>query len=480
MKFDKPVNLNYAATIVAVPATVDLPGLDNLVGVPVLGHQALTTRGVQVGDLRVAFTAETQLSQEYASTNNLFRESELNQVNTEKGYLEKNRRIRAMRMRGNESNALLMPLESLSWTGVDISQLVDGDTFDTLNGHPICNKYEVPVRREPGTQAKKIEKAFKRVDNKVFPEHLDTDAYWRSKHLLDAKKPAVVTQKLHGTSFRVGNVPVLRTLGWKDRLARRFGVTVPEYEYDVVFGSRKVIKDVNNPNQNHFYKEDIWTLYGKSIANLIPEGFIVYGELVGWTPNGEAIQKGYTYDVPQGEAVLYVYRVAVVNSQGTLVDLSWDGVKEFCVARGLRTVPEHNWIRVADADGWVEALMDERFNDYAAEWTERPVPLSGPKTVDEGICIRQDGLVPLILKAKSPKFLEHETKTLDQEAEEASDWDRFGVIDTSLMAQAVIEDHGLRIQYENGRVVYDTKPAACKPNGNWHQRIVGEFEEYTG
>ena len=47
------------------------------------------------------------------------------------------------------------------------------------------------------------------------------------------------------------------------------------------------------------------------------------------------------------------------------------------------------------------------------------------------------------------------------------------------MADAVIAELGLFIQYENGRVVYDTKPAACKANGNWQQRIVGQFEPYT-
>ena len=58
---------------------------------------------------------------------------------------------------------------------------------------------------------------------------------------------------------------------------------------------------------------------------------------------------------------------------------------------------------------------------------------------------------------------------------------RFDVPDSERrdMADAVIAELGLFIQYENGRVVYDTKPAACKSNGNWQQRIVGQFEPYT-
>ncbi|MBO0676863.1 hypothetical protein JRC04_05260 [Mycolicibacterium sp. S2-37] len=435
MTFDPPKNINYAATVVRVPATLSLDGLDNLVGVPVLGHRALTQKvGVAVGDLKVAFTAETQLSHEYASAGNLYRESELNSDSTEKGYLEKNRRIRAIKMRGHRSDALLMPLDSLSFTGFDISTLKEGDTFDTLNGVEVCRKYEVPVKGSHGPKAAKLDKAFKRVDKKLFPEHLDTDAFWRSKHLLKPGREVVVTQKLHGTSIRVGRVPCLRQKGWFERLLNRWFPTT-DYTYDAVFGSRKVIKDVNNPNQNHYYDTDIWTEFGRRIEDRIPEGFIVYGELIGWTPDNAAIQKNYTYNLGAGQAELYVYRVATINAQGTLADLSWDGVKEFCLERGLKWAPEMgrftfgigdegSFVTIDDFAEWLdENLMDKRYADLFDEngiadqssVVERPVPLSTPKTVDEGVCLRQEGVVPTILKAKSPVFLQHETKLLDND-----------------------------------------------------------------
>jgi len=419
MKLDAPKNSNYAAVVVRVNTLIDLPGLDNLVGVPVLGHQALTTRGVQPGDLRVAFTAETALSKEYAYENNLNRDPLANKYPHEVGYLEKNRRVRAIKLRGHVSNALLMPLSSLTYTGFPTRSLQEGDTFDRLNGFEICRKYEVPVKVQRHQGKSKIEKAFKRVDHKVFPEHLETDQYWRSKHLLQSGREVVITQKLHGTSWRGGNVPVRRALKWYERLLKRLGLQVPEYEYDVVFGSRKVIKDPKSTTQNHYYsttQNDIWTGYGAKVAELIPEGFIVYGELVGWTPDGSPLQKGYTYHLGKGEAELYVYRVSHINQGGHLSDLSWDGVKDFCKARGLKWTPELDRI---SGDNWEEIMeefilsrLDERFTDHS--WIENPLPLSDQKTVDEGFCIRQEGLIPTILKAKSPKFLEHETKLLDK------------------------------------------------------------------
>ena len=48
------------------------------------------------------------------------------------------------------------------------------------------------------------------------------------------------------------------------------------------------------------------------------------------------------------------------------------------------------------------------------------------------------------------------------------------------LADAVIAELGLHMQYENGRVMYNEKPAACKPNGLWQQRIVSPHEPYTG
>lgn len=414
MRFDAPKSINYAAQVVRIPVLIDLPGLDKLAGVPVLGCQALTQKDdTAPGELVVAFTAETQLSDEYARLNDLYRDVELNTNPGVTGYLEKNRRVRAVKFRGHRSDALLMPLSTFAYTGINPAELQEGDVFDTLNGHEICKKYELP--KKPGTTAKsKVEKAFRRVDKKFLPEHLETDNYARSKHILDPKKSAISTQKLHGTSIRVGRVPCLREKGWFERLLNRWFPTA-DHTYDWVPGSRKVIKDVNNPRQDHYYGSDIWTEYGRKIEALVPEGYIVYGELVGWTPDGQPIQKGYTYDLPKGHAELYVYRVATISPQAVLADLSWDGVKEFCLARGLKWTPELYRDVPMHIDGeHIDMWLGSRFAEVDAGFYEQPVPLSDKKTVDEGMVIRQDGIVPILLKAKAPEFLQYETKLLDK------------------------------------------------------------------
>lgn len=407
---------NYAAEVVEVKTLIDLKGLDNLKGLPVGGHTALVSKDTQIGDHLLVFPAESQLSEQFAQDNNLFSNSELNADTTQTGYLGKNRRVRAIRLRGNLSSALAMSvnvLERYNPPGKKHAGAVPepGTVFDTVNGVELCRKYELPVRPQTQAQSKQV-KMWRRVEDKFLPEHFDTSAYWRSSDMLDDRDQITITQKLHGTSIRIGNTIVKRKLTKRDKIARLFGIPVQDHEHAIIGGSRKVIKDPDNSGQNHYYKDDIWTREALKYGPLLPKNVIVYGELIGWAGKDSPLQAGYTYDVPNGEAHLYVYRVVVISPDGTSFDLSWNGVKEFCTERGLKHVPElsHGEAHQLDVDNW----LDRRYADLGYA---QAVPLSGPKTVDEGVCIRREGVVPFVLKAKAPKFFEHETKLLDEEKE---------------------------------------------------------------
>lgn len=409
MKLEPPVNSNYAAVVVKLPHLLELAGCDNLLGAPLLGFQAIVSKDHAQGDIGIVFPAECQLDHDYASINGLYRHSEQNKDPDAKGYLEDNSRVRAIKLRGHRSDCLFMPLDSLAYTGVNIAEFKEGDTFDRLGDYEICKKYVIKTR-EPRSQKGRQEKKFERVDPKLFPEHLDSDNWGRSKHLIPDDAWVYVTQKLHGSSWRGSRSLVLRKLPLRDRIAKKLGVVVQEQEWDAIAGSRKVIKDVNNPLQQHWYSSDIWSAYLDRIEHLIPEGYIVYGELIGFTPDGSAIQQHYTYTMPEKTHELFVYRVAVVNPRGVMLDLSWPQVRQFCTERELKHVPDlwQGYHRDFDPDVWIE----RRFHD---EGFVNALPL-GPdkKLVDEGVCIRHDGLSPTILKWKSPSFVQMETKQLDK------------------------------------------------------------------
>lgn len=412
MKIDKPENSNYAGTVVRIKNIIPLENCDNVVATPFFGLQAIVGKDHQVGDLGILFPTEAQLSDKFCFNNNLYRHGDKNKNPDEKGYIEDNRRIRAQKFRGHVSNALFMPLESLAWARVKAADLVEGDEFDTLNGEEICRKYVVKQKAMRGQAAQ--EKRYSRVDAKHMPEHYDTENFWKNREKIDAEKEVIVTQKLHGTSIRIGNTIVKRKLGIHEKLARVLGVKVQEQEHDYIFGSRKVVKDANNPNQVHYYAEDIWTLEGKKLEGILPENYLVFAELLGYTPDGAEIQKNYSYGIPVRGTELYIYRIAIINDQGIVTDLSWDQVVEFCKLNGLKYVPEM-W-RGKLKDLVIEDFIDKRFFD---DGHRQCLSLGDNKDiVDEGVCVRSDGIRPYILKAKSPKFLEHETALLDTGAED--------------------------------------------------------------
>lgn len=433
MKLQEPKNSNYAAVIVKIERLVPLVSdgaskldCDNVVGAPLLGYQAIVSKDTEIGTIGVVFTAETQLSEKFTKENNLFRHSELNKDKDKAGYIEDNRRVKAMKFRGHQSDALFMPLDSLNFTKANLDEFEIGDTFDVLGGEEICQKYE--VKRNTVTRIEKNKhKVFKRVEEKFLPEHYDSDNYFRNSSAIAPHRQIIVTQKLHGTSVRIGNTIVKRQLTLIDKIAKFLGAHVMETEFDHVYGSRKVIKDINNPNHVHYYDEDIWTEAGKKIDDVVPENFVLYGELIGYTPGGGEIQSRYTYNLPHGENELYIYRVAMVNAQGVIVDLAWDLVKEFCNDRGLKHVPEL-W-RGLHADFKAEDWLNTNYHDVLHGGYSQAVPLSADSPCDEGVCIRVDGIAPYVLKAKSPDFLQMESANLDK-----------GIVDTEELGKETDEE----------------------------------------
>ena len=413
MKIHEPENESYSATVVQIGELHPIEGADKIVQTTILGFNTVVSSGTITGQIGVFFTPETQLSEEYARKNNLHRHGNLNDDEGSKGFLDDNRRIRTLRLRGVASAGLFMPISSFQYIkGFNTKDLQVGQVFDKLGDHDICNKYVVK-RKVTQNRVEKNKEKFIRVDKKFLPEHYDSDQWYRHSNDVDDETTIIVTQKLHGTSIRVGNTIVARKLTLADRIFQLLGAKIQKHEFDYVFGSRKVIKDANNPNQNHFYSTDLWTEEGKKLDGLIPENFVLYGELIGWVSDGIPIQRNYTYNLENGQCALFIYRVAFLNGQGLVTDLTYDQVVEFCRDRGLHPVPEL-W------RGKKKDFVAESFNDkkYAEEGYVQAVPLSPTSPVDEGVCIRVDGLAPYILKAKSPLFYEHETKMLDQGAED--------------------------------------------------------------
>ena len=213
-------NPNYAAEVVVVDRLIEFPELDNLRGVAAFGYQVLVSKDVSVGDRLVVFPAETQLHPQLAESFNLNRDSTLNADPTTVGYLEKNLRVRAIRLRGIRSDALALNADQFEALYGPLPE--PGVKFDTIGDFDLCRKYVVPVRT--GTLGKSVqEKVWRRVEDKYLPEHPDTEQYFRNRDLIAPGETIVVTQKLHGTSCRIGYTIVRRKPTWLERVLVRLG-----------------------------------------------------------------------------------------------------------------------------------------------------------------------------------------------------------------------------------------------------------------
>ena len=404
-------NPNYAAFIYEVTQTHPLDGLDNLVGVNVGGYQALVPKTTKPGDRFVAVVAGTQISETFASALNLHRDSSLNADKNQTGYLENNRRVKAIRLRGNASNALLLDINLFP---VDLSGERVGAEFDHINGVEFSRKFVVPAKGNTNNGGAVAKKHKSGVTPEQFPEHYDTPQWFRVSDEFKGKD-VTVTQKVHGSSIRASWVEVDKSRKWYERL---LGLPAQK-EWKFVVGSRRVIK--TEGDGAHWYSTDIWSDYAKkhNLAEALPKGVMVYGELIGYTPDGEPIQKGYTYDLAPGQARLLVYRVTVAGADGTHYDLSDAAMREFAAQRGLKVVPllasySSNQTRTGWLDDFLNVLTDKKFSEVSAWADEAPVPLSPDSPCDEGVVIRAEGITPKAAKYKNPMFYEFESAAIDK------------------------------------------------------------------
>lgn len=333
---------------------------DRLQIATIFGNDVIVDLNVAIGDIGVYFPSDLQLSKEFCEINDLVRRKDEN-GNPCGGYLDPDKRnIRPIKLRGEKSDGLYLPIKCLEYTQ---GRLKIGDRIDVVNGHEICCKYIPVIKNKTSSKTKKRNKVRKHTAPvaPLFIEHADTE---QLNYNLDAFKVGdqiEITLKMHGTSNRVAYVPVLkkfkRTLF--DRILGREGK--PIYEYDYISGTRRTVLDSFDGGfygSNAFRKQFEDRLRGK-----LYKGEEVYFEIVGFTDAGTPImpigdnnkvgkdfvkQYGektvFSYgcapndkDLPQSE--MYVYRMTIINEDGAVVEYTPDFMRYRCEQMGVKCVP---------------------------------------------------------------------------------------------------------------------------------------------
>ena len=242
------------------------------------------------GEIGVYFPVDLQLSMEFCQKNGLLAVYE-NGINVSGGYMDPAKRnVKAIKLRGEQSDGLFLPLKCLEYTGVDMDSLNIGDTITTVNGHEICRKY-IPRGKHHATAAggagKRAKRKAKRSIAPVFYEHIDTEQLAYNLHMFKPGDLIEITRKLHGTSARTSHTKVFqgmkRTI-W-DKLFRREGT--PIYDWGVVSGTRRTVLDSFDGGfygSNEFRKP-----YHDFFDGKLLKGETVYYEIVGYTHDGGTI-----------------------------------------------------------------------------------------------------------------------------------------------------------------------------------------------
>lgn len=180
-----------------------IEGADRIVQANLFGETVIVSKDYKEDDIGLLFDCETQLSPEFCYNNNLYRHSDLNKDKSKTGYIEDNRRIRPIRLKGVRCSGLWMPIESLGNVSDKADIKIDqiGSEIDSFGNIPICQKYITQKTRQ-GRQNKEGKARVNLCP--TFKEHIDTDQLMRNLQNIHEGDLVIVSEKVHGTSLQGG------------------------------------------------------------------------------------------------------------------------------------------------------------------------------------------------------------------------------------------------------------------------------------
>ena len=410
----------YTAFITRIKNLRQHPNADRLQMGECFGNTVIVSMEYTDNQLGIYFPSDGQVSVAFAEANNLLRKKDENGNNIG-GYMDENKRnITAIKLRGEKSDGLFLPLKSLESFG-DITVLREGDRIDNFNGHEICCKY-VPKRnhRHDGTSGGNRTRKKKMPISPLFAEHADTE---QLAYNLGAFKPGddiEITLKMHGTSQRTAHLPVFKGYksaipwvrwvlahckpdGWLYNKALKSANAF--YDWDYVSGTRRTV--LENYDGGYYGSNEFREQHSKFFEGKLWKGEEVYYEVVGFTHTGTPImstadnkklndkefvkQYGKTTTFSYGcspdglgEVVdywdkektrpavyrkapvsdIYVYRMTMTNEDGDIVEYTPDFMRYRCEQMGVKTVPVM----------WRGAIPNEAYlEDIAVEYDDNGV-----------------------------------------------------------------------------------------------------------
>ena len=442
---------NYTCTVIKLPVKQPVPGLDNLVKVEVFGNSCLIGKDSDPEDIYLFFPAESCLSSVYLKNNNLYREPQMNADLTKKGFFELNGRVKALKFKGIISSGFVIPASSLlelfdfSTAQALYGQLKVGEDFNEIDGVEICRKY-IPSNTvtpgEPGSKKDKETKINNQLKDLLLPNqfrfHSDTTHLAKVLGTLNEEDIILISDKWHGSSCILSKVFINKKLNWYQKLINKIGGNIPNKELGYIYSSGKPKsalpkmilsaeeKEHYKNTNTEYYSTSIWKKAFEDYKYALEDGITIYSELVGFTEGGSYIQKNYDYGCLPGQYKMVVYRITYTKPDGSVIEFSWQQIKDYCAKYQLETVKEFYFGKLGDFIeyrlNWSqgkETMPEEKVNVFF-EYLQTAFNMTqtdkycASKVPAEGLILRLDGKSTFsAYKLKSKKFLLHETEELN-------------------------------------------------------------------
>jgi hypothetical protein len=388
----------YNAYITKVKNIRPAENADKLNLCEVFGNTTVVDKSVNENDLYLYLPTDGRISVEFGEANNLFRKKD-DAGNNIGGFIDAEKRnISAIRLRGNKSDGLVLPLSSLSSFG-DITSLKEGDIVTVFNGHVIAEKY-IPRQsnRSSGNFGRnKTRKKKIKINLPYFAEHIDTP---QLAYNMDMFKPGdliCLTEKIHGTSSRNANT---LQISYKRNLFHKLfnlkGKKVEEYKY--IAGTRRTV--LENATGGYYGTNEFRFEWANKFKDKLMPGECVFGEIAGFIAPGQPIMaKGdnkktkdknfiktfgdttvfsYGCSEEEGNSRYFIYRMTYTTPEGFVFEYPWDFVKLRAEQMGFEVVPE--------LDRFIYTT-EEDFLKRIEEWMDIPSTIDSSHII-EGVVVR--------------------------------------------------------------------------------------------
>ena len=441
----KSDNPNYVARVVKLENVRKHSNADRLQCVSILANNVITGLNAKDGDSYIYFPLECAINGEYLSWSNSFSKAEMNADTSVKGFFGKHGRVKAISLRGEKSEGYIVPLQDIvDWLNevgnkcsvVDFEHDVD---FDHIGDIKICEKYINPetLRKQQNAERNKNKKVKR--ESKIVPLQFrvaeDTKHLKREMDKLNLDDIITIGYKMHGCNMSLGKVLCKRKLGVLDKVCRFFGANIDENHYDLVYASRRVVKnEYADKETDSFYDFDVWELMAQKYKDALKDGVVLYGEVVGYGPTGGGIQGDYDYGQDKTSCEFYAYRGTIVNASGDVFEMTTPQLERYCKKMGIPMVPifyygtVRNWIEEYnrhnvenEIDVEDRAWRDRLLADWMDKYNEKDCYMCKSKVPEEGIVVIRESDHFEAFKLKSFRFLQRESDELDKGIENMED-----------------------------------------------------------